>query len=1080
MNRKMVYGVFILLLLSMPFIFSNFNTNFQTTQKISSNSSELVKVSDVSITSPDDLTLPYENATNQTISWTLTENSSQKYLDYLGLYSFTDDAVGTTPAGWTPTIPNGNNIKVVAGMAGHNKVAFINATIDEYSSGTPVILENAFTPHTSGTISFWMYPNSTGSQGNIIYVLGTGGYVFMLDFHPAGYWAWCYMGTYSSIGAGAKLRNWYHIVMQFDDTAQTVQLYINGTHFTKSYCYPGLTNTPASILFREFGPNQYLYVDAVDYSWAPGYYPNRNTNYMNFTYAIFDDGTQKTTWKAWSDQVTVAYNVSGPSLGAGLHNISLVFNDLSGIWSHDDVQVTVGNPEAPKILDVVQEPVTPAFLEAVTVTAHITDNSAVQTVLIESNSSGEGRSYKGAYSFTNDVVGTTPAGWTSSFPSGNNVQIVAEMAGHNKVAFINATTDEYNQPNGTPIVLENAFTPKTSGTISFWVYLNSTGSQGDLIYVVGTGGYVFMLDFHPLGSWWWCYMGTWSPIGAGAKLRNWYHIVMQFDDAARTVQLYINGTHFTKSYCYPGLTWTPSSLRFLEYGPNQFMYVDAVDYSWAPGYYPNRNTEYSGLTNYSMSFTSGNPQDGEWNYTFNNYPTNKSISYRIFAQDIFGSWNISEYYNFGYFDTLGPNILSVTQAPSEPTYLDTVDVTVHVTDATQVQTVSIQTNHTGTFSSYLMSLISGTSQNGIWKFSFSTYPLNAMITYSISTEDIFGNSNSSAQGSFGVFDLLDPAILSVVQTPVMLTKWEAVKVTVHVQENLALGSVMFNSNYTGSWADYPMTLLNGSLQDGFWEYTVTSYPYNKSIWYQISAIDVSERTTTSGYSQFGFFPIVSTYVPLELEYEVDVGMAGDRKTDITFTFQNTGNTHLVNINFTIQLPTGWTVKKSVQSVSQLAPGQNVTITFKITVPKDIGEFLELVVIKVDARIAELGIDWPTQSIEVVVSGVKVWDLFIWLVVIVGSASAAVTTTYVYVHRRSVGQQASKMKIKGKSNVAISEALSSDIPGPLSVISMEVMAKIENLRDITPDEKSLLIQYISQLEEEDALIYLDQIKNTETN
>jgi hypothetical protein len=317
----------------------------------------------------------------------------------------------------------------------------------------------------------------------------------------------------------------------------------------------------------------------------------------------------------------------------------------------------------------------------------------------------------------------------------------------------------------------------------------------------------------------------------------------------------------------------------------------------------------------------------------------------------------------------------------------------------------------------------------------------------------------------------------VVQTPVMLTKWEAVKVTVHVQENLALGSVMFNSNYTGSWADYPMTLLNGSLQDGFWEYTVTSYPYNKSIWYQISAIDVSERTTTSGYSQFGFFPIVSTYVPLELEYEVDVGMAGDRRTDITFTFQNTGNTNMVNINFTIQLPIGWTTKTPVKSVSQLAPGQNATITFKVTVPKDIGEFLELVVIKVDARIVELGLNWPIQSIEVVVSGVKVWDFFIWLVVIVGSASAAVATTYVYIHKRTAINKDSKGKLKGKTLTTLKAAISADFPGPYAVVSVELMEKINTISGLTDEEKQLLIWDVAQLDEEQAKKWIDDFEKT---
>jgi len=869
MNKKLVFGILMLFLLSLPLLFSIFNTTFQNNQQTAINSPANLSNSAVTVTHPSNISLSYGNPTNQTISWTLNDDSP---IDYLGLYSFTTDSVGTTPAGWTTTVPSGNNVQVVAGMEGHNKVVRISAITDGYPTLTPVVLSNAFTPHTSGTISFWMFPNSTGSQGCMAYVSGTGGYVFMLDFHPAGYWAWCNMGSWSSIGAGAKLRNWYHIVMTFDDTARTVQLYINGTHFTKSYCYPGLTWTPSSLDFKEYGANQYLYVDAVDYSWAPGYYPNRNQNSANKTYAIFDDGLKKTTWNAWSDQVTATYDVSGTSLGIGSHNISLIFNDLSANWYHDDVQVTVqaGDSEAPKILDVVQNPVTPLYPEAVNVTAHITDNNTVQTVLIESNSTEGDGDYLGAYSFTDDAVGTTPAGWTTTVPTGNNVKVVAGMEGHNKVVRISAVTNEY--PTLTPIVLENAFTPQTSGTISFWMFPNSTGSQGCMAYVTGTGGYVFMLDFHPARYWAWCNMGSWSNIGAGAKLGCWYHIVMTFNDAAQTVQLYINGTHFTKSYCYPGLTWTPSSLAFKEYGPNEYLYVDAVDYSWAPDYYPNRNTECGGPTNCSMILTSGNQQDGEWTYTFNNYPSNTFISYRIFAQDTSGNWNVTDYYQFGSCHTI---------------------------------------------------------------------------------------------------------------------------------------------NY---------------------------------------------------------------YVPTTITIKIDIGIGASRKGDISFIFLNTGETNFVNINFTIDLPLGWTVKPSVYFVDQLAPGQNTTIKFKLTLPKNASEVSEIILIDVKAVIPELGITWTIPDpILVFVNKFKTGDLFIWIIVIVGSASAAITTTYIFIHRRSVEPQAFKTKMKGKSTITLTNALSTDIPGPLSAISMELMEKIDNLPDVTNDEKLLIIQYVSQLEEDEAIRYLDELK-----
>jgi hypothetical protein len=166
-------------------------------------------------------------------------------------------------------------------------------------------------------------------------------------------------------------------------------------------------------------------------------------------------------------------------------------------------------------------------------------------------------------------------------------------------------------------------------------------------------------------------------------------------------------------------------------------------------------------------------------------------------------------------------------------------------------------------------------------------------------------------------------------------------------------------------------------------------------------------------------------------------------------------------------------------VSQLAPGQNVTITFKLTLPKNVSEIVELVSIDVSAVISELGLEWTIPSpIQVFISKSKVGDFYIWVILIVGSTSAAVATSYVYIQKRSVRQQAPKIKIKGKGALAISNSLHSDISGSLSVISIEVMEKINSLPNITSDEKALLIQYINQLDEENALKFLDEIKKNE--
>ncbi|MDD1777208.1 MAG: NEW3 domain-containing protein [Candidatus Helarchaeota archaeon] len=977
MSKKLRCGMLLISIFILGSILPLLPVNNQTNENVTTNSNNILTNSFINVTNPSNFEILQGDTTNHTISWALTDIN---YSDYLGAYSFTTDADGGVPSGWNRAYHDSSTDgKVVADEAGHHKVL----QMYDYNSGGSTVLEQNFGDQTAGTVEVWYYGvTGTGPDCSLQLCLTTAsdasGVLLMLNF------------SYAQIGyvVGSKVNKvcdsannqWHHLRIVFNCTSDTFNLWVDGTQrLTNAAFQFAQTSLTQVMIYTGSGSTggYYCYLDAFDYSWAPGYYLNRNMDYPNMalTYAIFDDGIQKTMEQTWSNEITVDYNVTR-SLGIGTHNISLVFNDRTGNMFHDDVEVTVIETSPPQILEVVQTPSLPDYQEPVNITAHITDNTQIQTVLIESNHTEVG-DYLGAYSFTTDADGSVPSGWTRPYHNLNtDGKIIAEMAGHQKVL------ETYDYNSGGYTVLEQDFGNKTMGTVELWYYaVTGTGPDCCLQLCLhnywGTSGVYLMLNFSYAQIGYVTYPAKVNKICDAAN-NQWHHLRIIFNCGSDTYDVWLDGTqritnipfqypqaNLTKVTVYTGLASTGGA----------YCYFDAFDYSWAPGYYLNRNMESPNFANYSMTMLSGSLNDGVWGYTFSDYPINQFISYRIFAQDVFGNWNVSDY------------------------------------------------------------------------------------------------------NSFGVFDFTDPVILNVVQTPAVLTNWEPVKVTVHIQENLALESVLINSNYTDSWVDYPMTLLNGSLQDGFWEYTVSSYSYNESIWYRVVATDVVGRTTTTGYSQFGIFPIVSTYVPLDLDYEVDVGMAGDRRTDITFTFQNTGNTHLENINFTIQLPAGWTAKIVGHTVSQLAPGQNVTITFKVTVPKDIGEFLEVVVIEVDMRIAELGLDWPTQYIEVVVSGVKVWDLFIWLVIIVGSASAAVTTTYVYIHRRTPTIKISKGTLKGKTLTTLKTAISADFPGPYAVVSVELMERINNISGLTDEERQLLIEDVAPLDEEAAKKWIDAFEKS---
>ncbi|MHA1276160.1 MAG: NEW3 domain-containing protein, partial [Candidatus Helarchaeota archaeon] len=351
-------------------------------------------------------------------------------------------------------------------------------------------------------------------------------------------------------------------------------------------------------------------------------------------------------------------------------------------------------------------------------------------------------------------------------------------------------------------------------------------------------------------------------------------------------------------------------------------WLDAIDYSWAPGYYTNRNMNYIGaFINASMTLLSGNQQDGVWNYTFDKYPNNQYIIYRIYIRDAVGNTNVTDWQRFRVFDSTAPNMLNIIQEPTN------------------------------------LSLI------------------------------------------------------------------EAVNITVLISENFEINSVWVENNQTGTWMNDSMDLLTGTFQLGWWNYTFTNYPINKTIMYRIIATDISGYTAISELYSFSAFFISHWEIPTDLD--VDINLAKNSRTDISFAFKNEGTTTMCALNFTIVLPPNWVTDVETQSFSQLLPGDEVLITFEITAPETFNSTsIELVFITFEANIYETG-----QKVEdvftIVVTGVEAGRWFIWLIIIVGSAAAAAATSFVFIHRRRGPSEGPKDKKKGKSSNKLKKALIAD-------------------------------------------------------
>ncbi|NVM55751.1 MAG: hypothetical protein HWN66_18775, partial [Candidatus Helarchaeota archaeon] len=302
----------------------------QSNANLIENINDPISGSSISVTHPPNIELE-DGPTNHTISWTLTDEGSR---DYFGAYSFTGDTVGSNPAGLSVFEGPTCTLNVIAEKDGHKNVleGYDGGTI----SGEYWQLEDTYSNQPAGTIEYYIQTS------------GSSKYLRMYLYEDLNFAIYMYLDNGNlnyndgSPHVICPISNdiFYHLKVDWNGPGWQVK--VDETQYGSGYSY-GFRIAPISGINRmhfstaSANGDYYHYLDAIDYSWAPGYYPNRNMDYTNgstLNYAIFKNGTQETAWQPWSGQVQVDYNVSGQSLGVGAHNVSLVFNDKAGQWYH--------------------------------------------------------------------------------------------------------------------------------------------------------------------------------------------------------------------------------------------------------------------------------------------------------------------------------------------------------------------------------------------------------------------------------------------------------------------------------------------------------------------------------------------------------------------------------------------------------------------------------------------------------------------------------------------------------------------------------------------------------------------------
>lgn len=204
--------------------------------------------------------------------------SSESPYDFLGNYSFTDDTIGGNPADWTSIEGAGYGINVIESLNDHAMV--VNHS-DATGGGNGGMYQDFAAAHTSGIVEFWARQDADDARFNFR--------LFRADLAEVIYVLFDTDGNINYLGTGMSNNTiceyaadtWYHFSIDYNTTGFQVE--INGVLYGagRTFSFPNAMSgglTRFTFCNHFYGGPWNGYIDAIDYSWAPGYYFNRNND----------------------------------------------------------------------------------------------------------------------------------------------------------------------------------------------------------------------------------------------------------------------------------------------------------------------------------------------------------------------------------------------------------------------------------------------------------------------------------------------------------------------------------------------------------------------------------------------------------------------------------------------------------------------------------------------------------------------------------------------------------------------------------------------------------------------------------
>ncbi|MFX1479426.1 MAG: Ser-Thr-rich GPI-anchored membrane family protein [Promethearchaeota archaeon] len=273
--------------------------------------------------------------------------------------------------------------------------------------------------------------------------------------------------------------------------------------------------------------------------------------------------------------------------------------------------------------------------------------------------------YPSTYGFDNDIVGGYPDGWTS-IENGGTIRVFSNFDGHNKLINLNDTS------GGGGNDLRINFNDLIIGTIEFWMGTDNVTELSEVdIWDVNDTNWGIQIgilsskfQYKQGDNNWYDIPNVFSPISN--KLHHWS---VRFNCTAHTFHIIIDGVDSGElSFKNPHNSFDRLQFHTSTSGMGFNMYVDAVGFSWTPGYSIGDNLNEGLLLSFENSILLdwiGYSLDGQANITIIGNHTISMPLEGVHSIQIYGNDSIGTVYpsSLRYFTVKYPNLKVSLEVP---------------------------------------------------------------------------------------------------------------------------------------------------------------------------------------------------------------------------------------------------------------------------------------------------------------------------------------------------------------------------------------------------------------------------------